>query len=71
MTDATKLFSADDVRAMLRRECEKAGGQSAWARAHDVAQSYVNSVISGKQIAGLKLSTALGLAQIIAWEKRA
>ncbi|MGW9821955.1 hypothetical protein ACUXK4_004544 [Methylorubrum extorquens] len=37
------------------------GGQRAWARVHDVADTYVSSVIAGRVEPGPKILGALGL----------
>jgi hypothetical protein len=56
-------LSATDVRARLRDECCRRGGQRAWARVHDVADTYVSGVISGRLEPGPKILRALGLAR--------
>ena len=50
-----------EVLALLRDECRKAGGQTAWARAHDVSKQYVTNVLHGWDRPGDKILAALGL----------
>ena len=63
MTDAPKMLSADDVRAMLRAECEKAGGQTAWAKGHGVSPQFVCDVLSGYRAPGAAIANGLGLVE--------
>ena len=46
---APETFTADQVRDRLRKACEAAGGQAAWARKHDVTRAYVSAVLNGTQ----------------------
>jgi hypothetical protein len=46
---------------LLRAAVEKAGSQSAWARAHGVQQQYVSLVLNGSRRAGPQILAALGL----------
>lgn len=63
----TKTYTADEVRELLRRECEKAGGQKPWATDHNVSLSLVSMVLGGKREAGYWISKHLGLRKIAAW----
>ena len=59
----SKMLTADDVREMLRRECEKAGGQSAWAKSHGVSPQFVCDVLSGYRAPGEAIAKGLGLVE--------
>ena len=67
MTDAPKMLSADDVRAMLREACEAAGGQKAWALAHNMSANLPGMFLRGKRgvpptvARALKLTTVSGI----------
>jgi hypothetical protein len=61
MTDAPKMLSADQVREMLRRECEKTGSQRKWALANGMTPQQVNNVLSGRESPGGSIARALGL----------
>jgi hypothetical protein len=61
---APQMLTASDVREMLRRECEKAGGQTAWGRLHDISVQQVNNVLSGQQGPGPKIEKALGIRRV-------
>jgi hypothetical protein len=51
----------DRVLQLLRAACEKAGGQSAWGRAHGIKQQYVSAVLSGDRPPGPRILAALDL----------
>jgi hypothetical protein len=67
MTDSERTYTADEVRALLRSECEKAGSQSAWARAHGVTKAYVSAVVNGIQEPTRAVTYPLGLTKIVHW----
>jgi hypothetical protein len=50
-----------ELRAMLSRRCEDAGGQSAWARKHGIAVSQVCEALSGKREVTDAMSIAMDL----------
>ena len=56
-----RSLSATDVRVRLRDECARRGGQRAWARVYDVADTYVSAVVTGRAEPGPKILHALGL----------
>ncbi len=61
------MLSADDVRDLLRRECEAAGGQIKWAAKHGCTRAYVSSVLVGRDAPGQTITRALGLRKIVLW----
>lgn len=63
----SKILTADDVRVMLRKECDKAGGIRAWSRAHSISAAYVSRVLRGEKEIGDSIATALGLRKNVAW----
>ena len=64
-----KTLTADEVRALLRAECEKAGGQRAWAREHGVSGAYVSQVLTGVKLPSDAVTIPLGLIrrETITW----
>jgi hypothetical protein len=60
-----EYLTVDQVRELLRKGCEEAGGQSAWARKHGLAQPFVSDVLKGKREPGDKLCKALGIEREI------
>lgn len=64
-----EIFTAHQVRDMLCKECEAAGGQSAFARKHTLPQSYVNEVANGKRPINTTITRVLGLETV--WRRRA
>lgn len=51
------------VYSLLRAECEKAGGQAAFARNHGMSRQFVNDVLSGAN-PGPTILRALGLRAV-------
>jgi len=58
-----KALTIDDVGEMLHLECERSGGQLAWAKEHGVSPQYVNDVISWRKRPGKMIADALGLVE--------
>jgi hypothetical protein len=56
-------MTSDQVRALLRAECNAAGSIRAWARKHDLSAMYVSNVLRGKQAPGPSICKPLGLVQ--------
>jgi DNA-binding transcriptional regulator YdaS (Cro superfamily) len=54
MTDA-------EVQGVLRRACNDAGSQRAWADLHNVSDQYVSDVLKGRRRPGPAILEALGL----------
>ena len=57
----TKTYTADEVRAMLRRQCEEAGGQKAWATENRVSTAYVNDILQCRKMPGGMVAEILGV----------
>jgi DNA-binding transcriptional regulator YdaS (Cro superfamily) len=60
----TDLLTADDVRARLRKACEEAGGQAAWARARGVSRQYIGQVLLGARAPSEAILKALGMSVV-------
>jgi hypothetical protein len=54
-------MTVDEVRAALRKACEKAGSLRAWARSRGVSPAYVSDVLLGQRAPGPAILEALGL----------
>jgi DNA-binding transcriptional regulator YdaS (Cro superfamily) len=55
------VLDLPDVVRELRRRCEAAGGQSAWAAEAGVASQYVSDVVRGRREPGPRIIAGLGL----------
>ena len=55
------MITADDVRALLRKACENAGTQQAWADKHAFTSSFVSFVLLGRKKPSRKLCKILGI----------
>lgn len=57
----------DGVVLRLRKSCNAAGGQKAWADKHDISPAYVNDVLKHRKPPGEKITKALGLEGALLW----
>lgn len=64
-------MNLDQVRKILREECESAGSQAAWAFRHSVSPAYVSDTLNGRREPGPALLAALGIKRVTSyeWEK--
>jgi len=60
-------MTAEKLRDMLRRECERAGSQAAWAKKHGIGPAYISDIISGRREPGAKLLRALGVERMVCY----
>jgi hypothetical protein len=51
----------EDVRKLLRKACDAAGSQRAWADANNVSAPYVSDVLCQRRDPGPAVLSALGL----------
>ena len=58
------VLTEEQMRDRLRQACKAAGGQAAFARSAGASPAYVSDVLSGKRLAGPKISSALGLTAL-------
>lgn len=56
-----------DVQKRLRKSVNAAGGQSAWAKKHEISIAYVSDVMRGRRLPGDKITKALGLEKALLW----
>lgn len=54
-----------DVAARLRRACEQAGSQQAWAAANGVSAAYVCDVLNARREPGEAILRGLGLRKVV------
>lgn len=52
--------TVEEMRRMLRDECERAGSQRAWADAHTFSDAYISDVLKGARGISPELAKALG-----------
>lgn len=57
-----------EVRDLLTSECQKAGGQKAWAIAHGISAAYVSDTLQYRREPGEKILAALKLRRIVTYE---
>jgi len=56
-------MTADDVRALLRSEIEKAGTAKAWAKRYEISTTLVSDTVSGRRDPSFAIMKALGLTR--------
>ena len=61
-------MTADEVRALLRAECEKAGSARAWAAQHKAHPSTVSEFLMGRREPTPAIMRALGLVKVVRYE---
>lgn len=54
-------MTRDQFCEHLRGLCREAGGQAAWARAHELTPAYVSDVINQRRMPGDKICRAAGV----------
>ena len=62
-------MKSDDVKKVLKKACEKAGGQRAWARQHDVSPAYVCETLAERREIGEKILKVLGYKSTVFYQK--
>ena len=58
----TETLTAAQLRAVLLAECERAGGQNAWARKVGLTSSLVSMTLTGARDISTSIANALGYA---------
>ena len=64
-----RVYSLDDVKAMLSLVCEAYGGQQAWAQQHKISRRFIWGTINGKHPPTTPILKALGLQKITTYRK--
>lgn len=62
-------MTIDQVLALLRRECDKAGNQALWAKANGVSPAYVSDVFQRRREPGDAILRPLGLERVVSYRK--
>jgi hypothetical protein len=58
-----------ELRMLLRRRCDEAGSERAWALKHGVSPVYVGDVLAGRRAPGKAILATLGLVRVISYAK--
>jgi hypothetical protein len=62
-------ISLEQMRRLLQREVERAGGQVAWAKLNGLHPSTINKVLNEQRLPGRRMLAALRLAKVIAYQR--
>ena len=65
-----KTYTADEVREILRAECEKAGSQTEWGARHCLSQVTVSHTMIGHRNIGRRIADALGLEKVVLYREK-
>jgi len=65
------VMTEDQVRKLLAKACETAGGQKAWALTAGVSGAYVSDVLAGNRSPGKSILAALGLDKAVTYKVNA
>jgi DNA-binding phage protein len=60
-----KPLRVRDLLGLLRRDIDRVGGQSEWARQTGICRTYINRVLNGQKPPGPSICRALGLKRAI------
>ncbi len=63
-------LSTEEVIALLRRKCDAAGGQTAFAKLHGISAPYISDVLNGRRDPGDKVLEAIGLERAVTYVVR-
>jgi hypothetical protein len=61
------MMTKDDVREILRSECEAVGGPTAWAKRHVISTAYVSDVLHERRLPGKRILEALRIRRFTAY----
>lgn len=62
-------MTVEDVRKILRDECERCGGQAHWATKHSVSPAYVSDTLNSRREPGPALLYALRVVKAVTYER--
>jgi len=59
----------DQVRDLLKRACEEAGSQKAFADKHGLSGAYISDVLQGRRDLGKSILDALGIVAVTTYRR--
>jgi hypothetical protein len=65
-----KQLTLDDVIALLKKRCEEAGSQRAFAANNEISPQYITDVLRGKREPGAMILEALGLEKVVFYREK-
>jgi len=63
-------MNKDQLLSRLKKLCDEAGGQKAWATANGVSQQYVNDVLAGRREPGDAILNAMGIERVVTYRTK-
>jgi hypothetical protein len=65
-----KQLTLNDVVALLKKRCEEAGSQRAFAQANNVSPQYIADVLRRKREPGAMILDALGIEKVVTYREK-
>jgi hypothetical protein len=62
-------MDVESVRLFLARACREAGSARQWAKQHDLSDSYVSDVLSGKRAPSDRILAALSIIRVVTYRE--
>lgn len=62
------MITQAELIALLREQAHP--GQNKWAKAHDIAASYLSDVLNGRRDPGKSILAALGYERVVLYRKK-
>ena len=63
------MKTTEEIRNLLKKACEKAGGQAAWARRNGVSAQFVGDVLLGNRSPGKRIASVFGFEPVTMYRK--
>lgn len=67
LCDGSQIHFDHDIQEMLREKIAEYGSQKAFCQKHDIIQSQLSAVLSGKRLPDVKTVNALGLYRVVTY----
>ncbi len=66
--EVRQALQKPEVMRALKKDIKREGGQSAWAKRHDMTPQHVFDVLHGRRGPGGRILAALGLRRVVSYE---
>lgn len=63
------MITEQQIIERLRKACEKAGSQRAWAERNGVSEAYVTDVLKGRRRPGNSIACRFGYEQVMMYRE--
>jgi len=63
------MITEDELREILRQQCNELGNAAIWSRNNKVSNSYISDILSGRRPIGKKVASRLGMEAVKLYKK--